>query len=514
MVFCIVGVMGLSCDLFDKDNPSSGGDESVSQNSIVLGRVVDSYGYALADVKVSLSSASVTTNDEGWFTLAGVAPSSGAVVSFSRDGYNTTYRLVEIPQGATVYLNVTMISVGTTQMVTPASGGTVSLSGASVTFQPDSFVDSSGNPVNTDVEVSLTYFDPSDEASVKSFPGDFQGIDEFGNQVRFETYGFINVELSTPAGEQVQLSAGSSAEIVLPVPSNISNPPAEVPLWYYDLEDGLWHQSGTAVLDSAAWVYRGSVSHFSYWNVDMPYDTAYLSGRVITSDGIPVSSAEVRQEGIDYTGSSSVWTSTDGRFLLPVKANAYSKVWVQKGSTSSPPQNHYTPGPGETLDIGDILIDVVPQVQITLTWGEMPYDLDSHLVGPDSMGGTFHIYYSNMGSLSSEPYAWLDTDDTSSYGPEVITVTRLRPGTYAYCVHNFSGQDEKPIEESNAEVSFLDLRTARLYTFHVPSSNPDPVNLDVWHVFDFDVNANGDITDVRRVDEFEKAGDSPCVPAW
>lgn len=67
--------------------------------------------------------------------------------------------------------------------------------------------------------------------------------------------------------------------------------------------------------------------------------------------------------------------------------------------------------------------------RVVLSWGQIPSDLDSHLLTPSG----HHVYYAN--SSPSGAGANLDVDDTDSYGPETVTVTELQDGTYTYYVH-------------------------------------------------------------------------------
>lgn len=82
------------------------------------------------------------------------------------------------------------------------------------------------------------------------------------------------------------------------------------------------------------------------------------------------------------------------------------------------------------------------QMRFVLTWGELPYDLDSHLKTPSIEGSTYHVYYSQQGSADSPPYAILDIDDTDSYGPETTTIYNLYTGEYHYYIYNYSGSPE------------------------------------------------------------------------
>ncbi len=80
----------------------------------------------------------------------------------------------------------------------------------------------------------------------------------------------------------------------------------------------------------------------------------------------------------------------------------------------------------------------VDGIQFVLTWGGNESDLDSHLFTPSIQGSIYHVYYGNHGSLTSPPYAMLDVDDVSYFGPETITIEQLFNGYYDYYIYNYS----------------------------------------------------------------------------
>jgi hypothetical protein len=87
-----------------------------------------------------------------------------------------------------------------------------------------------------------------------------------------------------------------------------------------------------------------------------------------------------------------------------------------------------------------------PVFNILTSWafmGSGALDLDLHLTGPNGTGGTFHVYYADPGSLTTQPYAQLNRDDRgySGSGSEVITVQRFNQGgTYQASVFNYTYQ--------------------------------------------------------------------------
>ena len=120
-------------------------------------------------------------------------------------------------------------------------------------------------------------------------------------------------------------------------------------------------------------------------------------------------------------------------------------------------------------------------LRVVLKWGPYPSDLDSHMVGPEE-NGKFHVYYRDMNSN----YVSLDTDDTSSYGPETITINQSEPGVYSYYVHDYSNRyDSNSTSMSNSGATVqLYVGNTLMYTINVPTNQVGTV----WHVFDYDSN--------------------------
>jgi PKD repeat protein len=144
------------------------------------------------------------------------------------------------------------------------------------------------------------------------------------------------------------------------------------------------------------------------------------------------------------------------------------------------------------------------QYRFVLTWGELPYDLDSHLKTPSIEGSTYHIYYSDQGSATSPPYAILDIDDVSSFGPETITIYDLQPGEYHYYIHNYSESPE--ITTSNAVVQIFN-ENGLMNTVQVPTTGTGLY----WDVFTLN-GSNGNISIINQVTESEPGGLPKLTP--
>ena len=115
-----------------------------------------------------------------------------------------------------------------------------------------------------------------------------------------------------------------------------------------------------------------------------------------------------------------------------------------------------------------------------LTWDNAPADLDTHLTGPTTSGPRFHVaYYAltvNDGSVAS-----LDVDDTSSYGPETVTITSQIAGVYRYYVHDFTNDGTNPslaMSNSGAQVKVYN-SSGLVATFNIPANQGGTIWEDI-----------------------------------
>lgn len=132
--------------------------------------------------------------------------------------------------------------------------------------------------------------------------------------------------------------------------------------------------------------------------------------------------------------------------------------------------------------------------RIVVEWGAEPRDLDSHLYTPDVNGQRYHVYYARRGASDAAPFAFLDVDDTTSFGPETITITQPVAGSYAYSVYNFSGSPD--LSTSQARVRLFGT-SGRIREWMVPQTGAGRW----WNVFTLD----GDTGFVTSIDALADA---------
>lgn len=494
-------------------NPGGGGSAQTQDYGLIMGNVKDDQGTALGGVTVAAAGKSTTTNEQGFFTLANLEETDRLVVNFSLQGYNTNTSVTKILTGNASYIETVLAEVASTTTFWSGAGvthgETYTAAGASVAIQPNSLVDASGASFNGNATIEITPFDPTTENGMKCFPGEFKGETTSGETVPIESFGFMDVTIKDTSGNPLQIAPGRTAEIVVPVPSSLSyRAPNSIPLWYFDHDDGKWHEDGAAALNLSGTAYEGAVTHFTPWNCDKDWswaDMAWVRGRVIDAvTGLPVFGARILITGDNWSAGES-GTFMDGTFEIPVMPNRQGTLKASKGDISS--DTHYinTLGSSQYLEMGDVLIGGIPAVVITLTWKENPDDLDAHLTIPDGAAHS-HLYWNTPG-LELDG-AKLNTDDTTSFGPEIMTIYQLRNGVYRYCVHHYAGSGT--IASSPAAV-VAEVRGLGVYNFPVPAGATGAK--DAWRVFDITVSG-GKVVDVTTVNDYLHNIDTADVTAF
>lgn len=145
-------------------------------------------------------------------------------------------------------------------------------------------------------------------------------------------------------------------------------------------------------------------------------------------------------------------------------------------------------------------LNVEQNYRVVLRWGQTPRDLDSHLNAKSTTGSRVHIYYSSKVGTGGN----LDVDDTSSYGPETITITDFDAyaNGFTYSVHDYtnrSSTSSKALSSSGASVE-LWLGDQLLRTYNVPTGKTGTV----WNVFS--VDQNGTITSLNSFENISAPG--------
>lgn len=199
----------------------------------------------------------------------------------------------------------------------------------------------------------------------------------------------------------------------------------------------------------------------------------------------------------DYIGETVV-TNSSGKYEVTLDRGYYTAEMSKDGYITGY-INIVTTLPGQNKNQDAVLSSILSgnEYRIVLTWGSIPSDLDSHLYGVTE-NYNFHVYYSNKTFYyGGKVIAGLDVDDTTSYGPETVTLTVEvdGKGNYRYSVHDFTNRSRTNLSELSISTA-----TVRVYrgnnliaTYHVPTNQVGTW----WDVFEINNNNIKSINKIR-----------------
>jgi hypothetical protein len=131
----------------------------------------------------------------------------------------------------------------------------------------------SGGAPTGQVEVTISTVDLN---TPEQMPGDDGVLRPGGDIGWMQSYGAGSVELrDTGSGQRLRLKSGFEADVTIPVDRSqlaVGAPiPNELPLLFYDEQQGLWREEGILKVDAAKRNYVAKVKHLSSLNTDVVF---------------------------------------------------------------------------------------------------------------------------------------------------------------------------------------------------------------------------------------------------
>ena len=292
-----------------------------------IGRVIDKNSIPIPEVQITIGSSVTTTDVNGVFIMDGATVFERfGYIKATKQGYIHASRSLAPTNGRNV---VTIMMLEETVSGTTTSGQQALIdngNGASVSLSGD-YVDSDGNSYEGSVQVILHHLDPTDETVTQQMPGMLYAQDLENRERALQTLGMLAVELRGDNGEDLNLAENTIAEITIPLdPTLVPNAPETIPLWYFDEDKGYWIEDGIAVLQGNRYV--GSVSHFSFWNCDIPVEAYVVCFNIVDDQRNPFSNQSVKVTSTIYGGRYGI-TNSNGEVcgLLPANETLVFEVF-------------------------------------------------------------------------------------------------------------------------------------------------------------------------------------------
>ncbi|MFT3911676.1 MAG: carboxypeptidase-like regulatory domain-containing protein [Ferruginibacter sp.] len=291
LMFLFGIILSISCkkDIKNDSIPVSPGDPfpipaATPVSGSVSGMIVDENNIPVEGAVAKMGTLSTTTNAKGIFSFDHATLDKYiTTVTVEMPGYFKAYRSFSA-NATRNYISIKLLPRAIAGNVSSTAGGTVSLlNGTSLSFQPNSVViKSTGAAYSGNVKVYAAYIDPTASDIAATVPGSFMGRDE-NNLYTLQSTGMIAVDLEADNGEALQLASNLPATIKMPIPALLlDKAPSSINTWSLD-EQGVWKKEGTA--QKSGNFYEMQVTHFSFWNCDVPFNSIYLTIHVQDQNG-------------------------------------------------------------------------------------------------------------------------------------------------------------------------------------------------------------------------------------
>jgi hypothetical protein len=277
----------------------------------IKGRVTDENSKPINNASVVAGTTTTTTDINGFFELSNVQLAKNAgFVLVEKSGYLKGCRTIFTNASIVNNVEIQLIPKTNRGNFTATAGGNIVIqTGTTVNFPAAGIINASTNAAYTGtVNVIGAYLDPTDPKLPLIMPGNLVGLTANNEQKVLQTFGMIAVELEGSGGEKLNLAPGKTATITMAIPASLqSTAPSTIPLWFFDETKGLWKEEGTATRQSNSYV--GTVSHFSFWNCDVPNNFVNLKLTLKDQSGNPAIGYKVTLR--NTTNNSTAYGVTD-----------------------------------------------------------------------------------------------------------------------------------------------------------------------------------------------------------
>jgi hypothetical protein len=265
-------------------------DLSSKVSSSVSGFVTDENNAAVLGASVKVGTATATTDKYGYFEIKNVdVVKNAATVTVTKAGYFKGIKTYIATANKAAFFRIKLMPNTTAGTIDAAAGGNVTLANGLIVALPANAVvnATTGAAYTGTINVAAQWLNPTAPDLNSIMPGDLRALNAGGALRLLKTFGMAAVELTGAGGELLQIATGKKATLTFPLPSAISGAaPASIQLWYFDENVGLWKEEGSATKTGNTYV--GEVSHFSFWNCDVPNDYVQFSCTIVDENGDPI----------------------------------------------------------------------------------------------------------------------------------------------------------------------------------------------------------------------------------
>ncbi len=238
-------------------------------------------------------------------------------ITITKPGFHQGSRSFLPLESGSNRVNVQLISMTQSGSFNSASGGMVTSGLLQLNF-PANAVTLNGQPYTGTVNVLAAALDPSSPEMFDQMPGELLG--GMNDSLRLlRSFGMAAVELRDDNMNELQLAEGASVTLTFTIPPSLqADAPETIDWWSFDEILGIWMHEGLAQKQGNQYI--AQASHFSWWNCDIPQNFNDFHGSVNTSDGNPISDAQVNVVSPNL-GTGITYSNSEGEFSGRVPKN-------------------------------------------------------------------------------------------------------------------------------------------------------------------------------------------------
>lgn len=354
-----------------------------------IGTVVDENSDPIAGVTITIGSDFAITDSYGIFSIsAGTVYEKFAYIKAEKPGFINGSRAL-MPTSGTNQVKIMLLNSDPTEVIVSGQQETIALPGGTEVTLPGAYETELGLAYTGDVSVTVKFLSPDNENMTLQMPGALVAENADGDLRVLETLGMIAVILKGENGEKLNIASGTTATIKVPVASAITNPPATVPLWSFNETFGYWEEDGLAFLQGD--YYSGEVSHFSFWNVDVPFATVELCVTLVDDANNTINNQYVilKRAESNGTSTSNGFTNANGEICGFVPSNEELILSVRDFGCVT---NHVNIPIGPFSSDQELTLTVTEEVSLSTSLMGQFNNCDGNAIN----NGYLKIYYSGV----------------------------------------------------------------------------------------------------------------------
>ena len=298
----------------------------IATNSIIVLR--NERNDLISGAVMTLDGTQYTSNSDGLIFLKNVPlKNTGHLVQISHPLYFKTGKRIYPKKGI---IELHLISKGASLQFSSQTASTVTFSGVSYQFPANALIDVNGLEYKGDVKIFSNHLNPVNPNFGAMMPSDLRAYDSDGKSVYLTSYGMVATELYGSNGQSLQIAPGKKVKISMHLDSGLAaSAPNSLPIWYISDQssNGIWKEEGRAIKVNTN--YEFEVTHFSFWNCDVPGNYVNLKGQVKNLLGNPIVNLWVT---VTVNGGPSGYATTDlnGKFEGLVPAGVDIKIKIEE----------------------------------------------------------------------------------------------------------------------------------------------------------------------------------------